>query len=140
MFTENERKEKAIEYLERLNIYRPYINAFNNKGEITMFENYGGFYVYLNDNVKLIQIIENLRSIGRFPYAIIHTHTKFGELYDFLLAPDTIWNVDMYLEPIIGQKNTFRARSYCYNATHPEFSELGDIVVKSAFDGIRRVE
>ena len=35
-------KEKAIECMEKLNIYKPYIKKFEDDGTVTLFEGFGG--------------------------------------------------------------------------------------------------
>ena len=39
------KKEKAIELMKKLDIYKPYISGFENSGRVCFFENYGGFWV-----------------------------------------------------------------------------------------------
>ena len=38
-------KEKAIEIMEKLNIYKPYIKGFREENKVCFFEGFGGFWV-----------------------------------------------------------------------------------------------
>ena len=38
-------KEKAIEILKQLDIYKPYIDGFREEDKVCFFENFGGFWI-----------------------------------------------------------------------------------------------
>ena len=38
------KKQKAIELMNKLNIYKPYIRGFENDNMVCFFENFGGFF------------------------------------------------------------------------------------------------
>lgn len=38
-------KEKAIELLKKMDIYKPYIKGFEEKDSVCFFENYGGYWI-----------------------------------------------------------------------------------------------
>ena len=40
------KKQKAIELMNKLNIYEPYIRGFENDNMVCFFENFGGFWAY----------------------------------------------------------------------------------------------
>ena len=40
-----QRKELAVECMQRLGIYKPYISKFKSCGQVTQFENFGGYYI-----------------------------------------------------------------------------------------------
>ena len=40
------KKQKAIELMNKLNIYKPYIRGFENGNMVCFFENFGGFWAY----------------------------------------------------------------------------------------------
>ena len=42
------KKQKAIELMNKLNIYKPYIRGFENDNMVCFFENFGGFLNPLN--------------------------------------------------------------------------------------------
>ena len=44
--TKEERKEKALEIMQKLEIYKPYIKGFENNDEVCYFERYAGFLLY----------------------------------------------------------------------------------------------
>ena len=83
--TLEERKEKAIELMKKLNIYKPYIDGFKKDNNVCFYENFGGFWAYqdeeLNDKIRQIETKHNCTV-----YAVTHEYTEFGELYDFLIV------------------------------------------------------
>ena len=42
---EQAKKEKAIEFLKKMDIYKPYIKGFEEKDSVCFFENYGGYWI-----------------------------------------------------------------------------------------------
>ena len=47
MKTTNEiKKQKAIELMQQLEIYKPYIRGFEKDNKVCFFENFGGFWAY----------------------------------------------------------------------------------------------
>ena len=130
-------KEIAIQCLEKLNIYKPYIRKFKSKaGTPCFFENFGGFYAD-QEEVLWNRIKEVEEKTGCLVYAITHELTDMGELWSMLCIsqnPDSI--NDFITETVPGQ---FYAYAYVWNKTEPIFSEFGDVVVKSFGGGIKRI-
>ena len=87
MVSKELKKEKAIELMKKLDIYKPYIKGFKNEDKVCYFENYGGYWAWqepdLMEKVKQLEEEHNC-----LVYAITHEHTEFGELYDFLIITD----------------------------------------------------
>lgn len=133
--TKEERKEKALEIMQQLEIYKPYIKGFENNDEVCYFERYAGFWAWQDEDVhnKVKEIEEKYNCTV---YAITHELTDFGELYDFLIVTDykEEW------EDLICQysKNEFSAFSYVWNKSDDYLSEFGTILVQSFGGGIRR--
>ena len=131
-------KEIAIQCLEKLNIYKPYIRKFKSKAGIPcFFENFAGFWVDQEPEVyNKMKEIEKER--GYVVYAITHEITDFGECWSMLCVPkDNDGVADLVFEA--GSPNTFYAFSYTWNKSNPDWSEAGDIVVKSFGGGIKRI-
>ncbi len=40
------KKQKAIELMNRLDIYKPYIKGFKDKNSVCFYKNFGGFWAY----------------------------------------------------------------------------------------------
>ena len=40
------KKQKAIELMNKLEIYKPYIKGFKDKNSVCFYENFGGFWAY----------------------------------------------------------------------------------------------
>ena len=133
--TKEERKEKALEIMQKLEIYKPYIKGFENNNEVCYFERYAGFWAWQDEDVqnKVKEIEEKYNCTV---YAITHELTDFSELYDFLIVTDykEEW------EDLICQysKNEYSAFSYVWNKSDDYLSEFGTILVQSFGGGIRR--
>lgn len=130
-------KEIAIQCLEKLDIYRPYIRKFMSKAETPcFFENFAGFYIdqepELLNKVKEVEADHNC-----LVYALTHEITDFGECWSMLCVPKDTEDIT----DVLGTFNSreYYAFAYVWNKTNPDFSELGDIVVRSAYGGIKRV-
>ena len=131
------KKIKALEYMEKLDIYKPYIKGFKNNNDICYFDYYAGFWAWQDEELmnKVKEIEEKHNCLV---YAITHEYTEFGELYDFLLITDYEEEWDELLLNQVS-KNQFYAFAYCYNKNEETFSEFGTIAIKSFGGGIARI-
>ena len=50
--TKIERKEKAIELMKKLDIYKPYIKGFKENDEVCFFEGFGGFWAWQDEELQ----------------------------------------------------------------------------------------
>lgn len=133
--TIEERKEKAIELMKKLNIYQPYINGFKNSDNVCYFEGFGGFWAWQNP-----ELIEKKKEIEEkyncTVYAITHEITEIGEFYDFLIVSDYQEEWD----DIVGNYDkNFYAYAYVWNKDDDYCSEFGDVIIQSFGGGIRRI-
>lgn len=134
--TFNERKNKALELMQKLDIYKPYIKGFRDAGDICFFENFGGYWTWQNEDLhNKIQEIE--KKYNCTVYAVTHEYTEFGELYDLLVITDykEEWN-----DLLTKAQNTFYAFAYVWNKDDDFCSEFGTIAIESFGGGIRRIE
>jgi hypothetical protein len=128
-------KEVAIECLKKLNIYKPYINAFDKKGTITLFERFGGYYIDTYDKPELLNKIKEFEEeTGSLVYAVTHEILEFGECYSFLIVSKYDEEWEMTLEEV---KDGY-AFAYVWNKDAEWCSEYGTIGVKSFGGGIAR--
>lgn len=81
------KKQKAIELMNKLNIYKPYIRGFENDNMVCFFENFGGFWAYQEPEL-MAKIKEIEKTYKVLVYAVTHEYLEFGECYDFLYIPD----------------------------------------------------
>lgn len=133
--TKEQRKEKAIELLKKLEVYKPYINGFKHGNKVCYFENYAGFWAYQDEELQnKIKEIEERYSCT--VYAITHELFEFGECYSFLIVTNNNEEWDSILEPC--NKNKFYAFSYVWNKDVDYCSEFGTIQVQNFGGGIRR--
>lgn len=129
------KKEKAIQLLKEMDIYKPYINGFKEKGTVCFFENYGGFWI--DQEPKLYAKMKEIENkYNCLVYAVTHEFTPFGECYSFLIVTDyrSEWKTLMYTE---GSKHT--AFAYVWNKDDDWSSEFGSVMVQSFGGGIRRI-
>ena len=81
------KKEKAIELMKRLDIYKPYIKGFRESDKVCFFEGFGGFWIDQEPEVYAkMKAIE--KKYGCLVYAVTHEFTPFGECYSFLIVSD----------------------------------------------------
>ena len=131
-----ERKAKAIELLQTLDIYKPYINGFKNHDHVCIFEMYGGFWAYQRPEVQ--KKIKELEEKYDFTvYAITHEIMDFGECYDFLVVTNEEEDADDLVLPC--ENRNFYAFAYVWNKSADYCSEFGDVAVKSFGGGIARI-
>lgn len=134
-------KEIAIQCLEKLGIYKPYIRKFKSKAGIpTFFEQFAGFYVDQEPEIynKIKEVEEEY---GVLVYALTHELLDFGEIWSMLCVPQ---DIEEEVAACLGclndfNQNEFYAFSYVWNKTNPAFSEFGDIAVRAAYGGIKRI-
>ena len=129
-------KEVALSAMKSLDIYTPYIKKFEKDGTITLFERFGGYYIEEDNEPELLKKIREFEAeYGSIVYAVTHTFTQFGELYEFLCISKYEEEWDYTLEEI----KEHYAFSYVWNKTDEWCSEFGVIEVKSFGGGIARV-
>ena len=130
-----ERKIKAIELLEKMDIYKPYIKGFRENNKVCFFERFGGYWVDQEPEIynKMKEIEQEYNCTV---YAITHEFTQFGECYSFLLVTNykSEWK-----NLVVTENGTHYAFAYVWNKDDEWCSELGTVGVKSFGGGITRV-
>ena len=130
-------KEKALECMQKLNIYKPYIRKFEKDGTITLFERFGGYYITDDQEPELLKKIKEFEAeTGCLVYAVTHEIFWFGECYSFLCVSkyeeDWDYSVDAYLDQL-------HVWGYVWNKDQEFCSEYGTMIFKSFGGGIARV-
>ena len=130
----NKQKQKAIEFLKQMDIYKPYIEGFEKEDKVCFFEGYGGYWVYQEPEIeaKMKQLEEEY---GCTVYAITHEFTRFGECWSFLLVTKYEEEWDDLLN---SERNVHYGFAYVWNKDDDWCSEFGTIGVKSFGGGITR--
>ncbi len=127
----------AIKLMETMDLYKPYIKAFKEKGIITLYEDYAGFYIEETEQELLDNIKEFEKEHDCLVYAVTHEYTQFGECYDYLIVPkyEEEWN------DLISYSNQTKHVVFAYvvNKDDPWCSEFGDITVNQFGGGLVRV-
>lgn len=130
-------KEIAIQCLEKLDIYKPYINKFKSEaGMPCFFEGFAGFYV--DQEPEIYNKMKEIEAkFGCLVYALTHEISNLGETLTMLCVPKDNDGVD----DVIGRfnHNEFYAFAYVWNKSDDWCSEFGDVVVKSFGGGIKRI-
>ncbi len=130
-----ERKIKAIEIMEKMDIYKPYIKGFRESDKVCFFERFGGYWVDQEPEIynKMKEIEKEYNCTV---YAITHEFTQFGECYSFLLVTNykSEWK-----NLVVTENGTHYAFAYVWNKDDEWCSELGTVGVKSFGGGITRV-
>lgn len=130
-----ERKIKAIEIMEKMDIYKPYIKGFRESNKVCFFERFGGYWVDQEPEIynKMKEIEKEYNCTV---YAITHEFTQFGECYSFLLVTNykSEWK-----NLVVTENGTHYAFAYVWNKDDDWCSELGTVGVKSFGGGITRV-
>lgn len=129
------KKEKAIELLKEMDIFKPYIKGFAEKGMVCFFENYGGFWI--DQEPELYAKMKELeKKYSCLVYAVTHEYTEFGECYSFLIVTDyrSEWKTLMWSD---GNKHS--AFAYVWNKDDDWSSEFGSVMVQSFGGGIKRI-
>lgn len=133
--TIEEKKQKALELMKKLDIYKPYIKGFEKDNEVCFFEGFGGFWAY--QELELQEKIETFeKEHGCLVYAVTHEYTEFGELYDFLIVTDYEEEWDTLLEKT---GRYYYAFAYVWNKDCEWCSEFGTIGIRSFGGGISRI-
>ena len=133
--TRDIKKEKAIELMKKLDIYKPYIKGFKNEDTVCYFENYGGYWAWQEpDLIEKVKQLEEEHNC--LVYAITHEYTGIGEMYSFLIITDYEEEWDTLLEKY---GNQYYAFTYVWNKDDEECSEFGTIALSSFGGGIRRI-
>ena len=131
-----QQKEVAIKLMETMDLYKPYIRAFKEHDTITMYEQYGGYYLEDGDSI-LAKIREFEKEHNCLVYAVTHEYTSFGECYDYLIVPQYKEEWD----DIISYSNQTKHVIFAYvrNVDDEWCSEFGDITVNQFGGGLARV-
>lgn len=129
------KKEKAIELLKKMDIYKPYIQGFRDSDKVCFFERFGGYWVEQEP-----ELYEKMKSLEKkyncLVYAVTHEFTEFGELYDFLIVTDYPKEWD---DLVYSQGSYHTAFAYVWNKDDDQCSEFGSVTVQSFGGGIRRI-
>lgn len=130
-------KEKAIECMQKLDIYKPYIKAFKDKGIVTLFRRFGGYYITEDQEPELLNKIKEFEEdTNSLVYAVTHERFEFGECYSFLCVSPYEEDWDLTIEKTPHGSYVW---SYVWNKDEEWCSEYGTITVASFGGGITRI-
>lgn len=131
-------KEIAVECLEKLDIYKPYIQKFRSEKTMPCFyENFAGFWAD-QEPVLWSKVKEVEEEYSCLVYAITHELLEFGECWSMLCVSRHTKSMEDCLGAF-SKPNTFYTFAYVWNKTNEDLSEFGDIAVRSFGGGIKRI-
>ena len=130
-------KEIAIQCLQKLDIYRPYIRKFEKEDMPTFFERFAGFYLF-NEPVLQAKVKEVQEEYGVLVYALTHEWLEGMECWSMLCVSKSTESIEDCITDT-PRPNVFYTYAYVWNQENGTFSEFGDIVVQSGGGGIRRL-
>ena len=119
-----EMMEEAIRRMKTLKIHKNVINNLKNEGVLNRSEGKSGILYWLNKEER--QLVKDLeKQYNVFVYHVIKTYTvDMGCIYDLLY--------------ITEEKNSLKY-GYVVSYTISQFSESGDILIKSRNGGLVRI-
>lgn len=124
-----EKKAEAVARMKAMGIYNPIIRDFQ-AGRVQYYEGPWGAGYWLTDAMK--EAVEKFERGGkRLVWGIIRNFLEFGECWSMLYVSDhrEEWESDR------AELQSGYPMAYVYNATCPDFSELGAIGVKKNIAG-----
>lgn len=133
--TIEEKKQKALELMKKLDIYKPYIKGFEKDNNVCFFEGFGGFWAEQEPEL-MAKIQEFEKEHNCLVYAVTHEFLEFGECYDFLYISDYEEDWEEMLYP---QGNMYYVFAYVWNKDCEWCSEFGTIGIRAFAGGIKRV-
>lgn len=129
------KKIEAIKRMKGLGLFTPCIKAFEKHDELQLTEPNGGLYEFSDDAELTAKVKEFEEEYDALVYHVIHTYTKFGELYNFLYVSDYEEEWEFDNEDI---KSGY-AVAYVWNKSDEWCSEIGGIAVREFGGGLVRV-
>ena len=134
--TKQEQKSKAIEFMKKLDIYKPYIRGFEQSDRVCFFERFGGYWIDQEPTIyEKMKAFE--KEYGCTVYAVTHELTSIGEMWSFLYVSQ--YKEDWEYSITSYDLNAYYVASYVWNKTDDYLSEFGDIVVKCFGGGLNRI-
>lgn len=129
------KKVEAIKRMEMLGLFKPCIKAFSKYDEVQFTEFTGGLYEFSDNEELNAKVKEFEEDYNALVYHVIHTPTKFGDLYSFLYVSDyeEEWEMDN-----ADIKDGY-VMAYVWNKSDEWMSEIGGIMVRELFGGLVRV-
>ena len=134
--TLEERKEKAVEIMNKLNIYKPYIEGFVKNNHVCYFDSCGGFWAWQDKELQA-KIKEIETKYNCTVYAVTHEYWEYGECYDLLIITDYKEEWKTLIEQY--SPTQIAAFAYVWNKEYEPDSEFGTILINSLGGGIRRI-
>lgn len=82
------KKEKAIEIMKKMDIYKPYIKGFEERDQVCFFEQFGGFWI--DQEPEIYNKMKELEKSITAKFMPLHTNTRNSESFTTFLSLPTI--------------------------------------------------
>ena len=86
--TKEQMKAKAIELMEKLDIYKPYVKDFKENDLVCYFEHYGGFWVFQEPKLQ-----EKLKTSSFLSFSFYNIQNRNAIHVDFRKVGRTIYEL-----------------------------------------------
>ena len=135
-------KEVAVARMKALRMLEQPIIEFR-QGRLNesarMGANIGGILYWL-DKKEMKEVEKFEEQTGNMVYHVVHDYTSFGEIFTYLyVSPyEDEWPDEDWALVGAGEDEEVLVYAYVRNATHPECSEMGSVMIKPANGGIMR--
>ena len=130
------KKDKALELMKRLDIFDGFIRDFKEQDLVCYFERFIGFWDYRNKELEAKRK-EIEKKYNCLVYAITHEFIQGDEMYSLLFVSNNPEQWKYSLQN--ADANKYYATAYIWNKSCAWCSELGDVLIESAFGGLRRI-
>lgn len=123
--TIEQKKQKALELMKKLDIYKPYIKGFEKDNEVCFFEGFGGFWAYQEPNLwKKSKNLKKNTTVLCMPlrtntwnlanattFSIYPTTKKIGISFSSIKATCTLPLLTFGTKTVNGVRNSARLES-----------------------------
>lgn len=130
--TEEDVQNEAIRRMEKAGLWDCIISEFQKSGKV--FQSEAGGIIYDLNSEAMTAITEVQKEFSCMPYHVIVTRTTIGIMYTVLFVSK---NSTQWPEERIQRDGTVLA--YVYNASYPDYSEIGLVQVQAANGGMVRL-
>lgn len=131
--------KEALVRLELLGLDKDTLKELNKEFQIKgTFEN---TIINCKSRAVVSKVIETLKKeYSVYPYYVIDNYINGNDFYNehiisvlYISSDEELWDEDK------ESAREHYAYAYCYNASHPQFSEFGEIEISNDFGILRRI-
>lgn len=130
--------DEAINCLLKLKVNKKHIDKFKQDNLIPLFVN---DVKYIPDDINLYEIVKKYEERTKnLVYAITYEHIDGYNMYSMLIVSKYKDDWNYLITNCSEGKDTKFVLSYVYNVDKPIFSEVGDVVIRTSNNNLRRID